>query len=170
MVPNWQQLRSNLCGPQVYIHANLETAKFYLAKQNLNANIPLPKASASCPPEPPLSKTDKGLIAVGTVLAVIVVGGLSYAAYRWLFRRIDGQNRPDSNGGQNNGSIVPRPPSPPTPDLDGRNPPPGGNAIQLQDAERRAARGPPRGMEAQENGGSPGRPWWRRVAHRLACI
>ena len=60
---------------------------FHLARQNLEANTPLPKASASCPPEPPLSKTDKGLIAVGVVLAVIIVAAVLYACYKWLTKK-----------------------------------------------------------------------------------
>ena len=60
---------------------------FHLAKQNLEANTPMPKPSASCPAEPALSKTDKGLIAVGIVFAVIIVAVALYAGFKWLTKK-----------------------------------------------------------------------------------
>jgi hypothetical protein len=53
----------------------------------LEANTPLPKSSARCPAEPTLSKTDKGLIAVGVVLAVMIVAAALYAGYKWLTKK-----------------------------------------------------------------------------------
>ena len=53
----------------------------------MEANTPLPKSSAGCPAEPAVTSTDKGLIAVGVVLAVILVAAALYAAYRWLTKK-----------------------------------------------------------------------------------
>jgi hypothetical protein len=58
--------------------------KFSLAKQNVDATTPLPKSSATCPTGPTLSKEDKGLIAVGVILGVLLFGLLAYGIYRYL--------------------------------------------------------------------------------------
>lgn len=69
---------------QLYLFVDFESSNFRLAKQNLEANTPLPKSSAECPDKEKLTKTDKGLIAIGSVLAAAVVAGLIYLLYRWL--------------------------------------------------------------------------------------
>jgi len=75
---------------QLYLYVDFENSMIRLAKQNLEANTPLPKSSASCPSKTTLSKTDKGLIAVGVVLAVIVTTAVLYVTYRWLTKRWSG--------------------------------------------------------------------------------
>lgn len=87
---------------QLYLFVDFESSKFHLAKQNLGANTPLPKSSASCPAAPPLSKDGKGLIAIGVFLAVAIFVVLIYVGYKWLCgprrREKPGPlNRPDAN-------------------------------------------------------------------------
>lgn len=72
---------------QVYLYVDLESSTFHLAQQNLDAHTPLPKSSASCPAHGTLSNTGKGLIALGAVLASIILGAASYAVYRWLNKK-----------------------------------------------------------------------------------
>jgi len=67
---------------QLYVFCDLESMTFTLSKQNLDVGTPLPKSSASCPAQPALSPTDKGLIALGVVLGVLVLGLVAYGAYK----------------------------------------------------------------------------------------
>jgi hypothetical protein len=60
--------------------------QFSLAQQNLEASTPLPQSSASCPAEPTLSNEDKGLIAVGVVLGVLIAVLAGLALYKYLNR------------------------------------------------------------------------------------
>jgi hypothetical protein len=57
--------------------------KFSLASQNLEAGLPLPVSSASCPAAPTFDPTTKGLIGVGVVLGVLVLVLSLYTLYRW---------------------------------------------------------------------------------------
>jgi hypothetical protein len=54
---------------------------FSLALQNLDATTPISKSSAPCPAQPVLTNTDKGLIAVGVVLGVVLAGQLAFVHY-----------------------------------------------------------------------------------------
>lgn len=76
---------------------------FSLALQNLDATTPISKSSAPCPAQPALTNTDKGLIAVGVVLGV-VVAGLAFVVVRFL-RAKPGANPTNSDpGGHDSGS------------------------------------------------------------------
>jgi hypothetical protein len=57
---------------------------FSLALQNLDATTPIPKSSVPCPAQPALTNTDKGLIAVGVVLGVVIAGNLAFVVVRLL--------------------------------------------------------------------------------------
>jgi hypothetical protein len=57
---------------------------FSLALQNLDATTPLSKSSTPCPAQPTLTNTDKGLIAVGVVLGVVLAGQLAFVVVRFL--------------------------------------------------------------------------------------
>jgi hypothetical protein len=60
---------------------------FSLAYQNLDATTPISKSSAPCPPQPALTNTDKGLIAVGVVLGVVLAGKLAFVVIRFLKKK-----------------------------------------------------------------------------------
>jgi len=74
------------CFNQVYLFVDQEAGRFSLSKQSLGSSTLLPKSSAECPPPPALSKTDKGLIAVGVVLGVLVFGLIAYGIFKWLMK------------------------------------------------------------------------------------
>ena len=57
---------------------------FSLALQNLDATTPISKSSVPCPAQPALTNTDKGLIAVGVVLGVVLAGQLAFLVVRFL--------------------------------------------------------------------------------------
>jgi hypothetical protein len=70
---------------QVYLFVNQENATFSLARKNLGQTFLDVKSSGKCPSASTLTKTDKGLIAVGVILGVLIIGIVCYIAYRcWM--------------------------------------------------------------------------------------
>ncbi|KAF4946627.1 hypothetical protein FSARC_14145 [Fusarium sarcochroum] len=68
--------------PMVYLFVNHENSTFSLARQNQGQTFLDVKSSGKCPSAPALTKSDKGLIAVGVVLGVLIIGLVCYVAYR----------------------------------------------------------------------------------------
>lgn len=60
-----------------------ETGKFRLYPQLFDVTTPIPVSSGPCSSS--LTATDKGLIAVGTVLGVLIVALIAFAFYRYCW-------------------------------------------------------------------------------------
>ncbi|KAK4176682.1 hypothetical protein QBC36DRAFT_238415 [Triangularia setosa] len=71
---------------QVYLFVDYDAGKFYMAPLNSEASAILPVSTGSCA-SAGLTAAEKGLIALGTVLGVLVLGALAYAIYRWRRNR-----------------------------------------------------------------------------------
>jgi hypothetical protein len=72
-------------GKQVYLFVDEESGTFKLAPQAPEVTTPVPVSSASCTTA--LSPSDKGLIAVGSVLGASIIGLIVYALYRRFWPR-----------------------------------------------------------------------------------
>ena len=80
---------------QLHLVVDYERMQFRLAKQNQEAGTPLVKSTADCP-SPPITKADKGLIAVGTVFAFLLCAALGFAIWRCCIRKPPAEETPQS--------------------------------------------------------------------------
>ena len=88
---------------------------FSLAKKAQNSGVSrsTPKSSATCPPQPALSKTDKGLIALGVIVGLFVIGLLAYGLYYFLLKPKGSETAPGGKAGSGGGGGADKPLDPP---------------------------------------------------------
>jgi len=82
---------------------------FSLSKQSQDVTTPLPRSSAPCPTQPALSNTDKGLIAVGVVLAVVTLWLLGFLFARYCLKRGRGKTEAEDQPRYGVGTPLPGP-------------------------------------------------------------